>query len=71
MPGMLLTVLLAAGAFADGTTVARGDEKNLKALHYLDDNNSYPFFEALGDLLITGPTNTNVMDLRLVLASRR
>jgi len=55
----------AAGAFADGTTVARGEAQGLSALHYMDENNSYPFFEALGDLLITGPTNTNVMDLRI------
>ena len=34
---------------------------------YLEENNSYPFFEALEDLLITGPTNTNVMDLRICL----
>jgi glycerate-2-kinase len=32
-------------------------------------NDSYHFFEKLGDLLFTGPTNTNVMDLRLILAA--
>ena len=57
----------AAGAFADGTTVERGRALNMEAIDYLDENNSYPFFEALGDLLITGPTNTNVMDLRICL----
>jgi hydroxypyruvate reductase len=57
----------AAGAFADGTTVERGRTLNMEAIDYLDENNSYPFFEALGDLLITGPTNTNVMDLRICL----
>ncbi len=53
----------AAGAIADGSTLARGPE----ALKYLDDNDSYHYFEKLGDLVITGPTNTNVMDVRLML----
>jgi hydroxypyruvate reductase len=55
----------AAGAFADGTTVERARALQMEARRYLEDNNSYPFFEALEDLLITGPTNTNVMDLRI------
>ena len=53
----------AAGAIADGDTLSRKPE----ALRYLDENNSYRYFEALGDLVITGPTNTNVMDVRLVM----
>ncbi len=57
----------AAGAFADGTTVERARTANLDALRSLDENDSYPLFDALGDLLITGPTNTNVMDLRICL----
>ena len=57
----------AAGAFADGTTVERARATNLEAGRTLDENDSYPFFDALGDLLITGPTNTNVMDLRICL----
>lgn len=57
----------AAGAFADGTTVERARAMNLEAGRTLDENDSYPFFDALGDLLITGPTNTNVMDLRICL----
>jgi hydroxypyruvate reductase len=36
---------------------------------HLANNDAYPLFERLGDLLVTGPTNTNVMDLRLVLVS--
>jgi len=36
---------------------------------YLHNNDSYHFFEQLGDLLITGPTNTNVMDVRIILAA--
>lgn len=57
----------AAGAICDGKTVERAAEKGMKAQAYLCDNDSYAFFNNLNDLLITGPTNTNVMDLRLVL----
>jgi hydroxypyruvate reductase len=57
----------AAGAVADGSTVAVAAAKGLNAQRYLDENDSYHFFEATGDLLITGPTRTNVMDVRLVL----
>lgn len=57
-----------AGALADGTTVARAQSRGLDAERYLADNDSYHFFEALGDLLVTGPTNTNVNDLLFVFA---
>ncbi|MFC1575298.1 glycerate kinase [Gemmatimonadota bacterium] len=57
----------AAGALADGTTVERGEAQGLDARMYLDENDSYNFFQPLGDLLVTGPTFTNVMDLHLVL----
>jgi glycerate 2-kinase len=57
----------AAGAIADGETVTRARALNLSAANYLRENDSYHFFRALGDLLLTGPTYTNVMDLRLVL----
>jgi len=56
----------AAGALADGSTVGRASESGLNAFSYLRENDSYNFFKPLGDLLITGPTNTNVMDVRLV-----
>lgn len=56
-----------AGAFADPTTVERGKGAGVEATEYLAANNSYHFFEKIGDLLITGPTKTNVMDVRLVL----
>ncbi len=59
----------AAGAIADGKTVARATEKDLNPGDYLRRNDSYVFFEALGDLLITGPTRTNVMDVRIVLVA--
>jgi hydroxypyruvate reductase len=57
----------AAGAIADGTTVSRARKLGLKPELYLRENDSYHFFEALDDLIITGPTYTNVMDLRLLL----
>jgi hydroxypyruvate reductase len=57
----------AAGAIADGDTINRAHELGLDASAYLEDNDSYHFFEKLEDLIKTGPTNTNVMDLRLIL----
>ena len=53
----------AAGAVADGDTLTRSPD----AQRYLDRNDSYRYFDALGDLIRTGPTNTNVMDVRVVL----
>ncbi|MFQ5864575.1 MAG: glycerate kinase [bacterium] len=61
----------AAGALCDGKTVQRALANGMQAREYLSDNNAYPFFESLGDLLITGPTNTNVMDLRLILVGSK
>lgn len=60
----------AAGAFADGETVQRAKALGLDPWSFLEENNSYPFFQALGDLLITGPTGTNVMDLRILLVGK-
>ncbi len=57
----------AAGALADETTVARACEKGLDASAFLSRNDSYNFFKPLGDLITTGPTNTNVNDLMMVL----
>jgi hydroxypyruvate reductase len=57
----------AAGALVDGDTVKRAVGLGLKPRAALDGNDAYPFFERLGDLVITGPTRTNVMDVRLVL----
>ncbi len=57
----------AAGAIVDGTTVHRGAARGLNASEYLARNDSYAFLKATDDLLITGPTFTNVMDLQLVL----
>jgi hydroxypyruvate reductase len=58
----------AAGALATGDTVVRAKKLDLDPQRALADNDAYPFFEALGDLIVTGPTGTNVMDLMLVLA---
>jgi hydroxypyruvate reductase len=57
----------AAGAVSDGETIARARALGLNPRAALDENDAYPFFAALGDLVITGPTRTNVMDVRLVL----
>jgi glycerate 2-kinase len=57
----------AAGALADGTTIARARALGLDADAFLANNDSYNFFSRLGDLVITGPTNTNVNDLMVVL----
>ncbi|MFQ5916170.1 MAG: MOFRL family protein [Nitrospinota bacterium] len=60
----------AAGAVADGTTVERAEALGLNPKAALDGNDAYPFFQKLGDLIITGPTRTNVMDVRILLAGR-
>jgi hydroxypyruvate reductase len=54
----------AAGAQADGLTLSRGPE----APRRLANNDSYNFFAPLKDLIMTGPTGTNVMDIHLILA---
>lgn len=58
----------AAGAFADESTVRRAEDAGLDARGRLDNNDSYPVFKVLGDLIVTGPTRTNVMDIHLLLA---
>ena len=57
----------AAGAFSDTYTLKRAGEMELDPYHFLVNNDSYHFFQKLGDLFMTGPTNTNVMDLRIML----
>jgi len=59
----------AAGAWADGESVARGAALGLKARDFLARHDAYNFFQPLDDLIITGPTRTNVMDLRLMLVT--
>lgn len=58
----------AAGAVADGTTMARATEKGLCAEAALAGFDAYPYFEALGDTVVTGATGTNVRDVRVLLA---
>jgi hydroxypyruvate reductase len=59
----------AAGAIADETTIQRARNLGLDADQYLARSDSYAFFEQLNDLIVTGPTGTNVRDLRIVLRS--
>jgi hydroxypyruvate reductase len=58
----------AAGALCTGRTAHRAAQQTLSIPHSLADNDAYHFFQALGDLIITGPTNTNVNDLAFVFA---
>lgn len=58
-----------AGAVADSLTVKRALNLNLNPADYLMNNDSYRFFLKLGDLITTGPTNTNVMDIRIILVA--
>jgi glycerate 2-kinase len=75
-PGVLVMALAtdgtdgptdAAGAIVTGETLARARERGLDARAALEANDSYHFFDALGDLIRTGPTGTNVNDLLFVL----
>jgi len=56
----------AAGAVCTGRTASRAAQRELSITSHLADNDAYHFFQALGDLIITGPTNTNVNDLIFV-----
>jgi glycerate 2-kinase len=56
-----------AGAIVDATTLGRAGTAGLDPAAFLANNDSTGFFEALGDLLQPGPTNTNVNDLRVIL----
>jgi glycerate 2-kinase len=57
----------AAGAYVDSSTLARAGAQGLAPGPFLSDNNAYAFFDALGDLIHTGPTGTNVGDLHVIL----
>ncbi len=60
----------AAGAICDGDTAKKAVKKGLDPKGHLADNDSYHFFEKLNDLVITGPTHTNVMDIHLILIGK-
>lgn len=57
----------AAGALADGESCRRAREQRYDPAARLADNDSHPVFAALGDLILTGPTRTNLLDLYLLL----
>lgn len=57
----------AAGAVVDGKTVTVAKEAGLDPEGYLENNDSYNFFNKTGSLVITGPTGTNVMDLQIII----
>jgi len=58
----------AAGAIVDGTTMERAKASGLDPQFYLAGFNAFPFFEKLGDAILTGPTGNNLRDLRILLA---
>jgi glycerate 2-kinase len=58
----------AAGAIATGDTIRRARQRGLDPMKHLSENDSYPFFDALGGLIKTGPTGTNVMDIHVLLS---
>jgi glycerate 2-kinase len=58
----------AAGAIVDGTTLPRSTARGLNPEAHQEGFNAYPFFEALGDAIVTGPTGNNLRDLRVLLA---
>jgi hydroxypyruvate reductase len=75
LPGVLLVTLAtdggdgptdAAGAVVTGETLQRAARLGLHPGDYLSRNDAYHFFQALGDLFVTGPTGTNVNDLAFV-----
>jgi len=59
----------AAGAMIDSTTIARARAVGLDPQDFLERSDAYSFFVALGDIVATGPTGTNVRDIRIMLAS--
>ena len=60
----------AAGAMIDAETVARLGQQNLDPRSFLARSDAYTFFEQVGGLIKTGPTHTNVCDLRIVVVDR-
>lgn len=60
----------AAGAWADAALIEEAQKRGLSPRAFLDRNDAYHWFEPLGGLLLTGPTDTNVCDVRVVLIER-
>ena len=61
----------AAGAWADADIIENAKGEGLKPADYLRRNDAYHWFDPLGALIKTGPTHTNVCDLRVVLVDRQ
>ena len=61
----------AAGAVADGETIARGLKSRMSAEEFLRKNDSYHYFSKLNDLVVTGPTGTNVNDIVILAVAAR
>jgi hydroxypyruvate reductase len=59
---------VATGAVVDGSTIERAKARRLDAGAHLRGFDAFPFFEALGDAITTGPTGNNLRDLRILLA---
>ncbi|MCF6149322.1 MAG: glycerate kinase [Candidatus Kuenenia sp.] len=60
----------AAGAMVDGTTIMNAKSKKLNPEKYLSNNDSFSFFKETNELIVTGPTKTNVMDIMLLLVNK-
>ena len=60
----------AAGAVIDSETLLRAKRRGLSPLEFLQRNDAYHFFEQAGGLILTGPTHTNVCDVRVVVVDR-
>ena len=56
-----------AGAFVAPDTLKRSADRGMKLDDHLDRNDAYSYFASLGDLIVTGPTHTNVNDFRALL----
>lgn len=57
----------AAGAIVDGNTIGRAKANGINPRGFLDNNDSYTFFQQTGGLFTTGPTGTNVMDIQIMI----
>ncbi len=60
----------AAGAVVDGQTIEKACKIGLDPDSFLENNDSYTFFKHTGEILITGSTGTNVMDIQVILITR-
>jgi glycerate-2-kinase len=57
----------AAGAIVDGYTITGAKAAGLDPVACLNNNDSYSFFKKTGELFVTGPTGTNVMDIQIMM----